>query len=249
MFDTITRVANKTNGFTIMANEVFLRKDLSARAKGLFAYLMTLPSDWTIHRGELYTHFTEGRDAMDGAFKELLTLGYITQEIKKDKGKFSAIEYRVFESTVNGFPGAGFPGAVSPDTENPQLLSTNPKLSTNKQSKEPQPEFELQPEQRIASEAKPQTKLKITDPDHPDFIRHWGEFKHVRLTLNEGDRLTEKFGYETLEKAIKFLDEHIEEKRKDPAKSPTHNLTLQKWVFDAVAEKEAKQAKLKTGRW
>jgi hypothetical protein len=54
--ETIHRLKNKTGNFTIVLNEVFRRSDLLARAKGIYAYIMTLPDDWLICKQELYTH-------------------------------------------------------------------------------------------------------------------------------------------------------------------------------------------------
>lgn len=127
--DTIKRISNKTGNFTMVLNECFQREDLSARAKGLFAYIMTLPSNWIIHRREIYSHFTEGRDALDTAFNELREAGYIKMDEIRDKGKIMGYQYQVFESVIDEpytekpLPGKPFP--VKPFPENPPLLSTN----------------------------------------------------------------------------------------------------------------------------
>ena len=89
MAERIIKVSNKTENFTISANEVPRRADLSARAKGIHSYLMTLPADWKLYREELYTHFTEGRDAINTAFKELEEKGYI----KKTRLKEIMVKY------------------------------------------------------------------------------------------------------------------------------------------------------------
>ena len=70
-------------------------------------------------------------------------------------------------------------------------------------------------------------------------VKHtYGEYKHVKLTENEMDRLVNDYGSEETAKAIKLLDEYIEEKG---YKSKSHNLALRRWVFDAVKEREKKQ--------
>lgn len=126
MSETIKRVSDHTKGFTIMVNEALQRPNLSARAKGLYAYLMTLPDDWTIRKPELYSHFTEGREAMETAFKELIQAGYIVSEEVREGGRFSGYRHTIHESstvpqkTVNGKPETG-----KPLTENPTLLSTD----------------------------------------------------------------------------------------------------------------------------
>lgn len=132
MAERIIKVSNKTENFTISANEVPRRSDLSARAKGIHSYLMTLPRDWKLYKEELYQHFTEGRDAINTAFKELEEKGYIKKTRLKEKGRFAGWDYSVYEtSTINGLSEHGKPDAGKPCTENPQLLSTDLILSTD----------------------------------------------------------------------------------------------------------------------
>jgi len=73
-----------------------------------------------------------------------------------------------------------------------------------------------------------------------------GENGNVLLTQEEHEALCQKFSPELTEKAIAFLDLHIGAKGKDEYKS--HNLALQKWVFDAVKEREAKSARASPSR-
>ena len=47
----------------------------------------------------------------------------------------------------------------------------------------------------------------------------------------EYNRLADDFGIEMRNKAIKFLDEYIEEKG---YKSKSHNLAIRRWVIDAI---------------
>ena len=65
-----------------------------------------------------------------------------------------------------------------------------------------------------------------------------GEYKHVRLTDEELQKLETEFGAVETQEAITYLDEYIEMKG---AKYKSHYLALRKWVFDAV--KETKQRK------
>jgi hypothetical protein len=68
----------------------------------------------------------------------------------------------------------------------------------------------------------------------------FGENGNVLLTAGEHDSLCRKYSSELTEKAIALLDLHIGAKGKDEYKS--HNLALQKWVFDAVKEREQRHA-------
>ena len=64
------------------------------------------------------------------------------------------------------------------------------------------------------------------------YIKHiYGEYGHIKLTDAERERLFNDFGEEEALEAIKYLDEYKERKG---YKSKNDNLTLRKWVFDAV---------------
>lgn len=80
-------------------------------------------------------------------------------------------------------------------------------------------------------------KEKEEDKELKEEKNIYGEYGHVKLTKTECDRLFNDYGEsETLE-AIKYLDEY---KERRGYKSKNDNLTLRKWVFDAV-KKEKKQ--------
>ena len=132
MEQTIKRTKNKTANYTIVINELFKRNDVSARAKGIYAYIMTLPDNWKIYKSELYEHFSEGRDSIDKAFKELEKLGYITKERAKNKdGKFDGWNYEIFES-LDDTDSLKNRKSEMPKSVNPQLLSTDSSPSTER---------------------------------------------------------------------------------------------------------------------
>jgi hypothetical protein len=142
--ESINRIKNKTENFTIVSNEIFQRRDVSARAKGIYAYIMTLPDDWKIYKQEVFTHFSEGKNALDSAFKELEKLGYISKEkTKNEKGQFVGWDYTIYESAAEDIESATedietdrMESRVSdlPKSVNRQLLNTDSLQSTNKQS-------------------------------------------------------------------------------------------------------------------
>ena len=59
----------------------------------------------------------------------------------------------------------------------------------------------------------------------------YGEYNNVLLTDDEYNRLCNDYSQESVQKAIKFLDEYIEEKG---YKSQSHNLSMRRWVFEAI---------------
>lgn len=72
-------------------------------------------------------------------------------------------------------------------------------------------------------------------------VKHrYGQYQNVQLTDDELDRLKADYGASTVDKAITFFDEYIEEKG---YKSKSHNLAMRRWVFDAIKEREIKTGK------
>ena len=61
----------------------------------------------------------------------------------------------------------------------------------------------------------------------------YGEFKHVLLTDKEKNKLLSELGEHKFNLVIKRLDEYIEETGK---KYKNHNLTIRRWVIDAVTK-------------
>lgn len=67
----------------------------------------------------------------------------------------------------------------------------------------------------------------------------YGEYKHVKLTDRELERLYNDYGEQETHDAIKHLDEYLQMNKSK--KYSDHNLVLRNWVFDAVQEKKQKK--------
>lgn len=118
----------KNKNYSVIHNEVARRSDLSARAKGVYYYLMTLPDNWTLYKRELYKHFTEGRDALNKAFKELEDAGYIAKQPKREEGgKVNGWNYTMYESTEL----LKNRNTVNPSDGKPATTKYLPQLNTN----------------------------------------------------------------------------------------------------------------------
>lgn len=117
--ERIIRIKDKTENFSVIYNACFRDKTISMQAMGLFAYLMTLPNDWEIHKEELVSHFSNGRDAVYKAFDELVEKGFIVvEEIKGEKGHFGKKVYKVFEVSQGETKIVRKPRAKRTNTEN-----------------------------------------------------------------------------------------------------------------------------------
>jgi hypothetical protein len=94
---SVLRVNKKKDNYSVIDNTSLRDKKLSWKAKGMIAYLLSLPDDWQIFVSELTTHSKDGRDGTTAAIKELMDNGYIVRTDGKDeKGRF-CYNYEVFE--------------------------------------------------------------------------------------------------------------------------------------------------------
>ncbi|MCR3758906.1 DnaD domain protein [Clostridium felsineum] len=141
MSQTVIRV-EKRQSYVVMNKEALQNNNLSWKAKGLLAYLLSLPDNWQIYVDELSKHSRDGRDSTLTALKELIKARYIYREqIRGSNGKFGRYRYVVYESPKNvditnispqtEKPYTGNPEAEKPKSENPELLNNNI-LNTNK---------------------------------------------------------------------------------------------------------------------
>lgn len=132
MKNNIVRVAKKTN-YTVIDNTALQDNRLSWKAKGMMAYMLSLPDDWIFYMEELQKHATDGESSFKSGFNELKELGYV-ERIRKQKsdGTFKW-ETIVHEKPLTDIPLVEKPQVEKPRVDNRPLLSTN-KLSTNKLS-------------------------------------------------------------------------------------------------------------------
>lgn len=128
----IFRVEKKDN--YVVLDKVFLNdKRLSWQAKGLLAYMLSMPNDWVFRIDDLKNRSTNGRDSTKNIIKELQEHGYIIKEQTREQGKFSNNQYIVLERPVSPLtenPLTDNPLTEKPSTENPSLLN-NKELNNN----------------------------------------------------------------------------------------------------------------------
>jgi hypothetical protein len=98
------------------------------KAKGLYAYLMSLPEDWVLHQTELKRHFKDGRDSIRTAVNELIENGYVTKvDTRNELGQIVDCTYTVYEEprTSKENPATEKPITENPTSVNPSIQSTN----------------------------------------------------------------------------------------------------------------------------
>ncbi|HDR3303958.1 TPA: DnaD domain protein [Bacillus anthracis] len=124
---------NKDKNYTTINNTGLKDKRLSWKAKGILAYILTLPDDWFFYREELSRHAKDGLDSLRAGMKELKEYGYLKRfPVRDDNNKIIKWETIIYEVPQND-PVAEKPPVEKPPVENPELLSTK-ELSTDIQS-------------------------------------------------------------------------------------------------------------------
>lgn len=122
---SIMRV-HKTGNFTVMSNFHFKEKGMTLKAKGLLSLMLSLPDDWNYSVAGLVSLSKDGKDGVMSALSELESFGYLKRtRVVDDKGRFSGIEYDIFEQPMKDLPIAEKPISDKSHAEKPPLLNTN----------------------------------------------------------------------------------------------------------------------------
>jgi predicted transcriptional regulator len=111
---------NKENPYVMMNKHGLTNPNLSWKAKGILAYLLSLPDDWQIYETELVKHAKDGRDSLKKGLQELIDAGYIYRErIRNEKGQLKGYDYLVYEvPNQSGFSNVGFSNVGESATTN-----------------------------------------------------------------------------------------------------------------------------------
>ena len=132
---TFIRVVKNTN-FSVINNEFLRRNDLSWKAKGILAYILTLPDNWIIRLNEVMRHATEGEKAFRSGWKELTELGYVERKPIRSGNRISSWETIIREKPdISTNPELScFVHVDDVHVQNGKLLNTNNTKYLNKQS-------------------------------------------------------------------------------------------------------------------
>ena len=115
---------NTKNGFVIMSNDAFQDCNLSNKARGLLATMMTLPPDWKFSLAGLAAICKkDGLDAIRNQVTELEAAGYLVRgRTRNGKGRLDSAVYDIFDSPWWNMPEDRLPaGFIKPSLEKPTL--------------------------------------------------------------------------------------------------------------------------------
>jgi hypothetical protein len=233
----ISAIPNKNKPFVQINRKTIQNSNLSWEARGLWAYILSLPYDWKLHIKHLVSQSPGGRDKVYRILDELKEHGlcYLVQR-RHEKGKWLPAEYLLAQSKEEldehllelkkCLPLPEKPDPAKPDTANQDVYKEeilHKKDSTNK---------DLLRRSKVVASAPPP---KVS----------FGEFKRVKLTEDDLNDLVERFGKEKINATIDAVDRWCEENGK---MKKNYKLTILNWIkrepqFNPQAKKEEIQQK------
>lgn len=196
---------------------------LSWKAKGLLAYLLSLPDDWQIYINELKNHAKDGRDSTRTAMNELIKFGYIHRSFSdRDGGKFTGFDYFVTEKPITKKPKTEKPKSVNPtllirdNTNKENTNNTIKEKSTKKVEAVPVSDSSpLQtPKNKKEKVAPKRKKLDIDSVEfpavflqNPELLEAFRDFYQMRKDIKKGYK-TRKAVETKLRSLAKDCDRH-----------------------------------------
>ena len=106
---TIYRVI-KNKDFTQIHNSILHNPNLSLKAKGLIAVMLSLPDTWDFHRDHLASLSSDGKDSLKSGLQELKKARYVTINSQRDeKGRIKNWIMAVYETPEDPVPQGVYP--------------------------------------------------------------------------------------------------------------------------------------------
>lgn len=135
-----TYLRKKVNqNFTIVSNEVIRDKNLSWKATGFLAYLLSCADGWELNFEDLKKRKKDGLTATRTAAEELKNAGYLSiKKIRDEKGRIISFDWIVTDIPNAENPDLDYPYVDFPYVDNRTQRSTNSKsTSLNKKQQQP----------------------------------------------------------------------------------------------------------------
>lgn len=175
----------KKDHFTRIDNGLIQNPEISLKAKGLLAYMLSLPDDWDYSISGLSVKCKEGKSSIRSAITELMEHRYITRSLARgENGRLGGYEYVVYEE-----PQPSCENQTSDNQSSDNQSSENRTQQTNNSTNEKKTNTpysppggdgapaEPAPEDRPARKSKPSRREKsMPDYDPEAFEIFWSAY-------------------------------------------------------------------------
>lgn len=175
-------------GWTKLANVMLRDSNLTLRAKGLLAQLLSHEDGWQQSLAYAEKQCDDGRHVVAAAFGELMSAGYATRARAKDHtGKFRGWDYDIYDTPV--------PAETSRSTVIGNTVIGNTDIGESGTLEEPQPLEEPLEQKNPETALAPTSSTRKRDVIWDTFVECYGE----PTDLNRGER----GGWNTAAKALR----------------------------------------------
>lgn len=205
---------DKSRDYTVLSNNIFKDRTLSAKAKGLLAEMLSLPENWDYTLKGLTFLFSDGLDSVRQGIKELEEHGYVVRERKRDeKGRLGEMEYVIYETPHNA-NADDTPVCTSPTEDSPVLdfpiqeesVQEKPtQLNKNISSKNLSITHESNPNQSITDSADTYAVAELQSMD----VMGYEEARETVRENIEYDIMCERYPKERMDEIVDIASEAL----------------------------------------
>jgi hypothetical protein len=178
--------------FTVVPNPILRDKNLTMGAVGLYCFLFSHTSEFSISIEFIIGAFQDGKSAVKSKIKELETAGYLIRErVKGDKGLFIGYNYELVLEPADRLSDNGLSGRtvyVQPDNRpHTNRLQSNTNTNSTVNTKE------IEKERNTTAKAKKPSPAKFSDLVENAFAPYLELFKGEKtLPKNESQKIVWK---------------------------------------------------------
>ena len=100
--NTILKKKLKERNYTRIENSTLGDSRLSWKARGILAFMLSLPEDWEFNTQFFLNQAPDGKDSFNSGLEELEKFGYLfrTKEQRNEKGQFMKSEWTILEIPI-----------------------------------------------------------------------------------------------------------------------------------------------------
>lgn len=152
----------RNNKFSILSNEMLDDTNMSFKARGLLAYMLSKPDDWKFYVSELTDHSSkDGEKAIRSALSEIESAGYLERHRDRDDtGKFTGQDFILSDKPHSqNRHDANRPDEKRPDDKG-RLLSTDSTKNLNKPSTDNKKQYSAVKNTAHSAKAEPHIPYK-----------------------------------------------------------------------------------------
>lgn len=167
----------RNSKFSILSNEMLDDTNMTFKARGLLAYMLSKPDDWKFYVSELVKHSSkEGEKAIRSALREIESAGYLERHRDRDDtGKFTGQDFILSDEPHSPNRHADMRRDGKRPDDNGRLLSTDSTKNLNITNTDNKVVVEEESNAFTAYQLTGATLTGFTQPIFADYVQRLGD--------------------------------------------------------------------------